>query len=296
MANECKKRENAVCIAFRAPLRMCHPFATSTFLSLFPREIPSAGLLAEAMFEQEARTPCSCNALSISDGSRTSASECAAPFFFLFISTALSMQLCRFFGVTSPNKLSASEATWASPCEMRRGSRSRASPDTHTSPLSLNRTAPHPYMEASVTNAANGGRCLHGTTGLFSNDVLSQRLLCLTVCAGRPAPPLSCKSLPLSFESPRHTAFRKKQYSSRAPQWGLGIHHAWRKAFQFCHRESFQRRRRPELSYRFLAQENGSSFAVGGRANKFTLLDEAIALTQRGAALPHILGFNAAPL
>ncbi|KAG8343751.1 hypothetical protein TRVL_05428 [Trypanosoma vivax] len=74
-----------------------------------------------------------------------------------------------------------------------------------------------------------------------------------------------------------------------------GAHHARRKAFQLRHRESFPQQRLPELPYRFLAQPHGAGLAAERRADKFTLLDEAIALTQRGAALPRILGCNAAP-
>ncbi|CCD20954.1 hypothetical protein, conserved in T. vivax, (fragment), partial [Trypanosoma vivax Y486] len=78
-------------------------------------------------------------------------------------------------------------------------------------------------METSVASAAEVGRCLRGATGLLPNNGHSQRLPCLPSCVGRPAPPLSCKSPPLSFESLRRTAFREKQRSSRVPQQRLGL-------------------------------------------------------------------------
>nr|CCC49529.1 hypothetical protein, unlikely [Trypanosoma vivax Y486] len=193
-----------------------------------------------------------CNALSTSDAPHTSASECALPFFIIFISAALPIKMCRFLGVASANELSACDAACASPCEMQRGSQSHAPPATHNSPLSLNRSAPHPYMDASAPNAAEVGRCLRGTTGLFSNKALSQRLPCLTACAGRPEAPLSCKSALPGSEGIRHTAFRKKQCSKRGPR-ARDTHCPWRKAFHFHHRESSQWRRPPELPYRFLA-------------------------------------------
>ncbi|KAH8610717.1 hypothetical protein ERJ75_001072700 [Trypanosoma vivax] len=78
-------------------------------------------------------------------------------------------------------------------------------------------------METSVASAAEVGRCLRGATGLLPNNGHSQRLPCLPSCVGRPAPPLSCKSPPFSFESLQRTAFREKQRSSRAPQQRLGL-------------------------------------------------------------------------
>ncbi|KAG8338820.1 hypothetical protein TRVL_10352 [Trypanosoma vivax] len=123
--------------------------------------------------------------------------------------------MCRFSGIASAKGLSASGTARTSPSEIQCGSRCRAPPATHTSPLSLNTSAPHPYMEASATSAADAGRCLRGATCLFPSNELSQRLPCLITRAGRPAPPLSCKSPPLSFVSLRHTVFRKKQYPSR---------------------------------------------------------------------------------
>ncbi|KAH8619854.1 hypothetical protein ERJ75_000124100 [Trypanosoma vivax] len=74
-----------------------------------------------------------------------------------------------------------------------------------------------------------------------------------------------------------------------------GAHHLWHQAFQLRCRVSFPRRGLPELSYRFLDQVNSAGLVVERRADKTTLLGEAIALTQRGAALPRILGCNAAP-
>ncbi|KAH8618475.1 hypothetical protein ERJ75_000279500 [Trypanosoma vivax] len=75
-----------------------------------------------------------------------------------------------------------------------------------------------------------------------------------------------------------------------------GIHHARHQAFQFRHRESFQRRRLPDLPYCFLAQANGAGFVAERRAGKFTVPGEAEALAQLAAASPRILGYNTAPL
>ncbi|KAG8344561.1 hypothetical protein TRVL_04615 [Trypanosoma vivax] len=134
------------------------------------------------------------------------------------------MQLCRFFGVASAKELGASDTACASPYEMQCGSRSHAPPAAHTSPLSLNMSAPHPHIEASVTNVVDADRDVRGATGLLPNNGHSQRLPCLSSCPGRPpAPSLSCNSTPLCFESLWHTAFREKECSNWAPQWRLGL-------------------------------------------------------------------------
>ncbi|KAG8339424.1 hypothetical protein TRVL_09746 [Trypanosoma vivax] len=143
------------------------------------------------MQAQEASTPCSCNALSVGDGPNTGASECAPPFGIIFVIAAFSMQMRRLFGIASAKELSASEATWASPCELKSRARSHAPPATHTSPFSLNTCTPHPHMKASATNVTDVARCLRDAAGPFPSNGLSQRLPCLTACAGRPAPPLS---------------------------------------------------------------------------------------------------------
>ncbi|KAG8342272.1 hypothetical protein TRVL_06899 [Trypanosoma vivax] len=116
----------------------------------------------------------------------------------------------RFMGVASAKELSASDTARASHCETQCDPQSPTPPATRTSPLSLNRGAPHPHMDASTPNVADMGRCLCGETGQFSSNVLSQRLPCLTACAGRPAPSLSRNSSPLSFGSLRRTAFKEK--------------------------------------------------------------------------------------
>ncbi|KAG8342520.1 hypothetical protein TRVL_06655 [Trypanosoma vivax] len=85
------------------------------------------------------------------------------------------MQMYRFSDIASAKELSASDTARALPYEMQRSSRSHAPPAAHTSPLSLNRSAPHPHMEASVANVADVGRCLRGAAGLFSSNVLGQR-------------------------------------------------------------------------------------------------------------------------
>ncbi|CCD20347.1 hypothetical protein, conserved in T. vivax [Trypanosoma vivax Y486] len=154
------------------------------------------------------------------------------------------------------------------------------------------RCAPHPRMEAPGAGVADVNRCLRGATALFPGNKLSRRFPCLTACAGAPVPPLSCESPPLGFEGLRRTAFTKKTHSSRAPPRTPCA----TKAFQFRNRESFQRRRLPELPYRFWDQANGPSFAVERRPDKATLLGEAAALTQSGPALPRVPGCYVAPL